>query len=107
MTKLPLILSAMFMSSCVSLKSVSLTQIPKKRKQIVFSETSKFIFFGLNFDNDFVDDITDDLKNQCEFGKISGILTKDELTDYFLHLVVKRQVSVTGYCVKSSRSKGA
>jgi hypothetical protein len=92
--------SALF-SSCVSLQSVSLTQIPQTRNHPVKAETSKFIIFFLSFDNDYVDKLNDDLKDQCQGGKIQGILTKDEVTNYFLGFVMKRSVTATGYCNKA------
>ena len=85
---------------CVSLQSVSLTQIPEKRSDVVVAKADKLIFLGLSFDNDFVDTVSESLKGQCKGGQIKGILTKDELTNYFLFLVVRRSVSAHGYCVK-------
>lgn len=88
-------------SSCVHVQSVSLTQIPEKRTNKVTANTEKWIIFLANFDNDFVDRIGDDLKQKCSGGKVQGILTKDEVTNYFLGLVMKRSVSATGYCNKA------
>ncbi len=92
------ILVAVVLSGCVSLRSVSLTPIPKARKKIVTAETSRIIFLGFNFDNDYVDKITEQLRNKCQGGKVSGILTKDEVTNYFLFIVHKRSVTARGYC---------
>ena len=89
------------LASCVHLNSVSLTQIPEKRTNKVSASSDKWIFFLLNFDNDYVDKINDDLKEKCPGGKIQGILTKDEVTYYFLALVLKRKVTATGYCSKA------
>lgn len=95
-----IILSA-FATSCVHVNSVSLTQIPNTRSQQLKAEASKIIILGLNFDNDYVDKINDDLKGQCPNGKVQGILTKDETTQYFLFFVIKRSVTATGYCNKA------
>ncbi|MEY4630571.1 MAG: hypothetical protein RIQ81_691 [Pseudomonadota bacterium] len=86
-------------AGCVSLQSVSLTQIPAKRDNKVTASTDKWIILGFNFDNDYVDKLTEKLKDKCENGQIRGILTKDETTSYFL--VFKRSVTATGYCIKA------
>lgn len=90
-----------FAVSCVSLNSVSLTQIPKKRDHQITATASKIIVFGLSFNNDFVSDVSSQLKSDCKNGRVTGILTKDELVNYFLHIVVRRRVVATGYCVKA------
>lgn len=84
------------LSGCASVNSVSLTPIPAHRALPVKAEASKTIFLAFNFDNDFVDEIVEDLKRQCPKGVVSGILTKDETISYFL--VFKRHVVATGYC---------
>jgi len=96
---LTLIVSTILVS-CVSLQSVSLTQVPAAREKVVSAEASKFLFLGIAFDNDFVDDVTRDLKAKCPDGKISGILTKDEAVNYFLFIFTRRRVSATGYCLQ-------
>lgn len=93
----PLVLG-IFMTSCVSLNSVSLTQIPKNRSQQVSATASKMIIFGLSFNNDFVSNVSNELADKCKNGKVTGILTKDELVNYFLHIVVRRRVVANGYC---------
>ena len=90
-----------FLSGCVHLESVSQTQIPKERSQIVKAETSKFIFLAFNFDNDYVDAVTAELKSQCPQGAVKGILTKDESVNYFLWIFHRRRISAEGFCVKA------
>lgn len=41
----------LFLTSCASVNSVSLTPIPEKRNNIVTSEVSKTIFLAFNFNN--------------------------------------------------------
>ncbi len=91
---------ATLFTQCASIQSVSLTQIPKERKKVVETTASRFIFLGLNFNNDYINQLTDDLKAQCQGGVVSGILTKDETYNYFLGLAITRQVTAKGYCVK-------
>jgi hypothetical protein len=105
MKKILLVGAALFLSACTSLQTVSLTSVPPKRDRPIRSEASRVIFLGLNFDNDYVDQLTTDLKRQCQDGIISGILTKDEIVDYFLMLVHKRRVTATAYCNKAGAGK--
>lgn len=97
-------ISALLSAGCASINSLSLTPIPANRSNKVEVVKSKVIILGFNFDNDFVDQINDDLKAKCPAGKVSGILTKDENINYFLYFVWKKQVSVTGYCVNEVAS---
>ncbi len=89
---------ASFCVSCAHVNSLSITQIPIKRDQKVEVTVSKIVILGLNFSNDYVDEMTDDLKSQCPNGKVTGVLTKDVEVNYFLWIVYKKQVEVTGYC---------
>lgn len=86
-------------SGCVSLNSVSLTSVPADRSKRVAAASERFIFMGFNFDNDYVNAITSDLKTQCPSGTVSGVLTKAESVNYFLYIFWKSRVSATGYCV--------
>lgn len=83
--------------ACTSLQSVSVTQIPANRSKPVRAEVDNTALFGIHFDNDFVDELTDQLMQQCPHGKITGILTKHENTTYVI--VQTRRVIATGYCV--------
>lgn len=84
------------LSGCAIVNSVSLTPIPSQRTRPVKAEVSKIIILGFNFDNDFIDPLVEDLKQQCQNGVVSGILTKDETISYFL--VFKKRVTATGFC---------
>ncbi len=93
---IPITILILSLSGCVSLNSVSITQIPKKRSKPVSAVVSKTIFLGFNFDNDFVDALTMKLYSKCKSGRVSGILTKDQITNYlFVHT---RKVIAKGYC---------
>lgn len=101
MKKVILALSALFLfSACASLRSVSLTSIPKQRSRKIEAQSSKWIIFGLSFDNDYADQVTMELKDRCNNGMVRGILTKDENFNYFIGIVMKRQITATGYCLK-------
>ncbi len=89
---------------CRSIQSVSLTQIPSKREKAVQATASRWIFLGFNFDNDYVDEITTQLKQACPKGQVRGILTKDEHVIYFPLFVHLREVHAKGYCVQPPKT---
>jgi hypothetical protein len=84
------------LSGCAIVQSVSLTPIPVQRSNPVRAQVSKTIILGFNFDNDFIDPLVDDLKQQCPNGIVSGILTKDETISYVF--VFTKKVTATGFC---------
>ena len=87
-------------TGCTYLESVSLTNIPEERSQVVTTAREKRIIFYFNFDTDFADELSADLRSQCEGGVVSGILTKFENICYvpvFCFYSVNR-VTATGYC---------
>lgn len=88
--------STLFLASCASVNSVSLTSIPAQRNRPVSAVVSKTIFLGFNFDNDFINPLVDDLKQKCQGGVVSGILTKDETISYVL--VFTKKVTASGFC---------
>tara|TARA_B110001454_G_scaffold219136_1_gene250335 strand:+ start:71750 stop:72151 length:402 start_codon:yes stop_codon:yes gene_type:complete len=87
------------LNGCVSLNSVSLTSVPADRSKRVAAASERFIFMGFNFDNDYVNSITSDLKTQCPNGTVSGVLTKSESINYFLYIFWKSRVSASGFCL--------
>lgn len=97
-----LVTLASLLGGCASINSVSLTPVPAKRSNPVKAEVSKLIFLGFNFDNDYINPLVEDLKQQCPNGIVSGILTKDETISYFL--VFRKVITATGFC--SNETKG-
>jgi hypothetical protein len=89
-------------SGCASISSVSLTSIPARRAGEISAQASRLIILGLNFNNDYVNDVATGLQEKCPGGQIRGILTKDETIDYFLFLVYRRRVTATGYCLRAA-----
>ena len=97
-----LVITALGLStSCATLSSVSLTQIPKVRTNKVMADSSRWIFLGLNFDNDYVEKVTADLRSQCPNGKVTGILTKFMTRTYLI--LWKNTIQAQGYCIKGSK----
>ena len=84
------------LQGCVSLESVSLTQIPEERTNLVTADAHDYVFLGIVTQNDFANEAVEALKKKCPGGKLTGILTKQQSTSYFL--VSKREVIASGYC---------
>lgn len=89
-------LFALSLSGCVGLNTVSMTQVPAERENIISTNSSSWNFIGINFSNAFVDEAIEKLKIQCPTGKIEGVYTKHQTTGYVL--VFKREVIVSAYC---------
>jgi hypothetical protein len=87
------------LSACVSLNSISLTQVPEVRDHQISAKSDSWTLLGIAFSNDFVDEAVIELKSKCVDGRIEGILTKHQTTFYFL--VFKREVVATGFCKQS------
>lgn len=98
MLKKTLLLSVFLLSltGCVGLNTVSMTQVPAERDNIITTNSSSWNFIGINFTNDFVDEAIESLKTQCPTGKIEGVYTKHQTTGYLL--MFKREVIVSAYC---------
>jgi hypothetical protein len=92
---------ALILSGCASVNSVSISPVPAQRQRPVAAQVEKTIFLGLNFNNDFVNDLVPKLQQQCPNGVISGVLTKDESINYFI--ATKRVVQARGFCQAASR----
>jgi len=93
---------AILNTGCVTLQSVSLTQIPKKRSKAIKAESSKFLFLGIAFDNDHAEAVNNSLMQKCPNGKVEGVFTQHYNTNYFL-VLVKSTVEVHAYCNRGSR----
>jgi hypothetical protein len=87
---------ALSLTGCVGLNTVSMTQVPAERDNVISTSSSSWNFIGINFSNAFVDEAIDELKGQCPTGKIEGVYTKHQTTGYVL--MFKREVVVSAYC---------
>ena len=90
----------LLVTSCAQIRSVSQTSIPAKRSHIVTAEVKNNIFFLFNFRTDYVNDLTKQLRDKCENGRVEGILTKDVIITYFPIVYYKEHITAEGYCVK-------
>ncbi len=94
-----LIAAVVFATGCTHLQSVSTSSIPEQRSKPVKAEGYRFIFLGFNFNNDYVNEMTENLAGKCPDGQIKGILTKFENIIYFPVFAHAVRVEAQGYCV--------
>lgn len=87
------------LSGCVHLHSLSQSTIPAERTRMVKAESYRFHFLLLNFNNDYVNDMAEQLANQCPKGQVRGVLTKHEGITYFPIIAHATRVEARGYCV--------
>lgn len=92
-------------SSCSHLSSVSQTSIPAKKGRVVEARVERNIIFLFNFNNDYVDALTQKLMDQCPRGSVKGILTKDEDIVYFPLVFHKNVVTAKGFCVETTKKR--
>ena len=79
------------------MNTVSVSSIPAQRDNLVSAESSRFLFLGISFSTDFVEEAVEELGDQCK-GKVEGIITKFETHNYFLYLFMSEKVKVKGFC---------
>lgn len=99
MKKSALFLFSLLATSCVHMRSISTTSIPVERDNTVETQAYRFLFLLINFDNNYIDQMTRDLAKQCPDGRVEGILTKHEDIMYFPLFAHAVRVTATGYCV--------
>lgn len=84
--------------SCSHLASVSQTSIPAQKGKEVKATAHKNIILGFTFSNTFVDQVMEQLAQNCPNGSIKGILTKHEKIVYFPIVFHQDKVTAQGYC---------
>ncbi len=94
-----------FTSGCTHLASISTSSIPKNRNNKIFTKARRFIFLGLNFNNDYVNNIAFKLAQQCRGGVVQGVVTKHENVVYFPGVVHEVRIKASGYCLKNKGIK--
>ena len=95
--------AAALLSGCVHMSSISTTSVPVDRSKPVYAEAEKFMFLWINFSNDYVDFLTEDLAAQCPNGRVEGVLTKQENILVF-PVGSEVRVSASGFCVNAPAS---
>lgn len=103
MKLIQLTLILIFTSSCAYVASVSQTSIPKDKSKMVEAKVTNNIIFLFNFNNDYIDDLTKQLMDQCPNGSVKGILTKDENITYFPIIFHRNVITAKGYCVSQGQ----
>jgi hypothetical protein len=87
------------LTGCTHMASISTTSIPAQRGKQVSANAYNFLFFQVNFSNDYVNALTRDLAEQCPGGRVEGVLTKMENITYFPLVAHAVEITATGYCV--------
>ncbi len=102
------LLSCFWFVGCVHMRSLSTTSIPEERSQPIEAQAYRFLFLGMNFDNNYVNAMGKDLAQQCPKGRVEGILTKQENIVYFPLFAHAVRVTASGFCVgKDAQSKAS
>lgn len=99
LTRMLIGLCVLGVSACAQLHSISITEIPMQRDRVVQAELDNFAFLGLHFSNDFVDELREQLREQCPHGRVTGIMTK--FNTYWYVLLERREVTARGFCVET------
>ena len=99
---------ACLLLGCVTVESISVSQIPEKdeRKRKIVSEKSQPIIFLIPFGTSYVEEAHQDLLRKCPDGAIEGMVSKHAQTQYFGFLAASASLRLQGYCVTESSSKG-
>ena len=87
------------LGACTYTSAVTQTNIPQKRDRPVKASIKKYIFLGLNFDNDEILHLAGKLRKKCPGGTVRGILTKDLRTFYVGPFFWARETIATGFCL--------
>lgn len=95
------------LGACAHLESVSTTSLPQDRSRPVKAESYRFIFFGFNFNNDYVNEMTENLADQCPKGQVKGLLTKHEGITYFPLIAHAVRIEAKGFCVNDGGKAAA
>lgn len=95
------------LSGCVTVHSISVSQIPVKaeRTKLIKASASRPILFFIPFGTNYVEEARQELAAQCPHGEIEGLVSKGESVGYFIGVAIAR-INLQGYCV-ANRSKNA
>lgn len=90
---------------CTSVQSLSVSQIPERgeRKNRIKASASRPIIFLIPFGTSHLDEAHERLAEQCPRGQIEGVLSKSQISDYFLTLVLVHKVELEGYCTNRQK----
>ena len=93
------------LTACLTVEAVSVSQIPaeKDRNHRISASASRPIVFLIPFGTSYVEEARKGLLDRCPGGAIEGVLAKFQSTDYFLGLVLVKEVSMSGYCLNPAK----
>ena len=108
LTRILSLVCAYLLIGCVTVDSVSISQIPEKsqRRQKIVSESSSPIIFLIPFGSDYVERAHEEFLSKCPKGAIEGVVSKHENTRYFGSLVSSASLRLQGYCVAEQKPTG-
>ena len=89
-------------TSCMTVRSISVNQLPKKeeRHTLIKSRDWSPKILLIPFGTGYIDNARISLMDQCREGVIEGVLSKQEETNYVFWLYSVQSVSMRGYCVR-------
>ncbi len=98
MNILQLTLLASIFGGCVTVQSITVSQIPAKehRRQQVKAEAQGLVVLSIPFGTSFVEEATKSLEAQCHGKAVTGIISKFEQVSYPFVGIPK--VKLEGYC---------
>jgi hypothetical protein len=90
-------------AACTTVQSAYLTNLstPVAAARPIQAESSKMVFLGMNFDNDYAFEARESLYAQCPGGMVTGVLSTYETRSYIL--LTDHIVRARGYCSEASQ----
>lgn len=91
--------------ACSTVHSAYLSNLSRSPDgaHLIEAASSKSVFLGMNFSNDYAFEAREKLYAQCPGGTVTGVLSTYETTSYLI--VTTHEVRAKGYCVQ--RGAGA
>ena len=91
-------------SSCKTVMSISINQIPAEagRKNRIVASASNPIILLFPFGSSYPDRARQDFLDQCPKGTVEGVVSKHQRTEYLSLLFMIDEVILEGYCKKKS-----
>lgn len=101
MRTLVFLLALLSLSACTTVQSAYLTNMsaPAASARPIEAESSKLVFLGLNFDNDYAFEARESLYAQCPAGMVTGVLSTYETRSYVIF--TDHVIRARGYCKES------
>ncbi len=94
-----IVLMTAFLPACVTVGSITLSQVPaqSQRKAKIEAEEHGIVVLGIPFGTDYVEKSAKGLQEKCVGKRVEGVLAKHEVVNYILFDI--RRSKLSGYCV--------